>query len=418
MRPGTSCPRSISHAIFVAAGGLISYGPDLIDQYRHAAGYVDRILKGEKPADLPVQAPTKYELVINLKTAKALGLDGAADAARPRRRGDRMIRRREFISLLGGAAAAWPVAARAQQPAGKMIRIGFFGANRSIPSIASYYQAFVTELREQGFSEGQNIAIEYRQQDDPRGPFVAAAELMRTNPELIVASGSEVSLQAVVGASLSIPIVIQAINYDPIERGYVASLSRPGGNITGLFYRQPELAAKQLELLTQAFPERKRLGALWDADSADQFAAAERAARSMQLELQALKQEKPPYDFSAAFATLAQGGVQMVQVLSSPFFAAQRPEIAELAIRHRLPTMFIFRAYVDAGGLMSYGADQIANYRRAAGFVAKILKGAKPADLPIEQPTKFELVVNLKTAKAIGIELPTAILLRADEVIE
>ena len=329
-----------------------------------------------------------------------------------------MIRRRQFISLLGGAAAAWPIAARAQQPAGRMIRIGFFGANRSIPSIASYYQAFVTELREQGFSEGQNIAIEYRRQDDPRGPFVAAAELMRTNPELIVASGSEVSLQAVVGASLSIPIVIQAINYDPIERGYVASLSRPGGNITGLFYRQPELAAKQLELLTQAFPERKRLGALWDADSADQFAAAERAARSMQLEFQALKQEKPPYDFSAAFATLAQGGVQMVQVLSSPFFAAQRPEITELAIRHRLPTMFIFRAYVDAGGLMSYGADQIANYRRAAGFVAKILKGAKPADLPIEQPTKFELVVNLKTAKAIGIELPTAILLRADEVIE
>jgi putative ABC transport system substrate-binding protein len=327
------------------------------------------------------------------------------------------IGRRQFISALGGAAAAWPLAARAQQ-ADKVIRIGFFGADPNIPTIALYYQAFVTELRELGFADGQNVVIEYRRMDEPRGAFVAAAELMRTRPELIVASGPEIALQAVIGASVSVPIVFLAINYDPIERGYVTSLAHPGGNITGVFYRQPELAAKQLELLTQAFPDRKRLGVLWDADSADQFAAGARAARSMQLELQALKLEKPPYDFAAAFANLAQGGAQMVQVLSSPFFAAQRPKIVEVAIQHRLPTMFIFRAYVDVGGLMSYGVDQIANYRRTASYVAKILKGAKPADLPIEQPTKFDFVVNLKTAKAIGIELPTAILLRADEVIE
>jgi ABC-type uncharacterized transport system substrate-binding protein len=222
----------------------------------------------------------------------------------------------------------------------------------------------------------------------------------------------------VVGASRIIPIVIVAVNYDPIERGYVSSLAHPGGNITGAFYRQPELAAKQLELLTQAFPNATRLGVLWDALSADQFAAAEPVARARQLALQPLKLEKPPYDFAAAFRMLAQGGAQMVLVLSSPFFSGHRPEIAEAARAHRLPTMFIFRSYVDSGGLMSYGVDQVPMYRRIAAYIAKIFNGAKPADLPVEQASNFELVVNLRTARALGIELPTAILLRADEVIE
>ena len=293
------------------------------------------------------------------------------------------MRRREFITLLGGAAAAWPLATRAQQT-DKVTRIGFLGASRTIPAIASQYQAFLAELRELGFVENQNLVVAYRNVDDPRGPFVAAAELMRSQVELIVASGPETALQAVVGASGFIPIVIQAINYDPIERGYVTSLARSGG----------------------------------DALSADQFSAAEQAARSMPLELRPVKMEKPPYDFPAAFRTITDGGAQMVLVLSSPHFSEQRPQIGELVIRHRLPSMFIFKAYVVAGGLMSYGVDQMASYRRTATYVAKILKGAKPADLPIEQPTKFELVVNLKTAKAIGVDLPTSILLRADEVIE
>jgi putative ABC transport system substrate-binding protein len=326
------------------------------------------------------------------------------------------MRRRQIISLLGGAAA-WPLATRAQQP-GKVHRVGFLGTSLDIPAVAAQYQAFLAELQELGFSEGRNLIIEYRRFNDPRGPFVVAAELMRSQPDLIVASGPEVTLQAVVGASGFIPIVIMAVNYDPIERGYVASLARPGGNITGLFYRQLELAAKQLELLTQAFPDKTRLAVLFDAQSADQFGAAEQAASSMRLELRPLKLEKPPYDFAAAFRTIAQDGAQMILVLSSPHFAESRPQIGQLVIQHRLPTMFIFKAYVEVGGLMSYGVDQIATYRRLADYVAKILKGARPADLPIEQPTKFELVVNLRTAKAIGIELPTAILLRADEVIE
>jgi putative ABC transport system substrate-binding protein len=326
------------------------------------------------------------------------------------------MKRREFIAILGGAAA-WPLAARAQQP-GKVVRIGFIGASLGSPAMAAQYQAFVTELRDLGFGEGQNVTIDYRQIDDPRGPFAIAAELMRLQVDLIVATGPEVALQAVVGASRSIPIVILAVQYDPIARGYVDSLARPGGNITGVFYRQPELAAKQLELLTQAFPERSRFAILYDANSVDQFSAAEEAAKSMPVELRPLKLEKPPYDFAAAFATMAQGGAQVVLVLSSPSFVEHRPQIAALAIVHRLPTMFVFKSYVAAGGLMSYGVEQLAMYRRIGVYVAKILNGTKPADLPVEQPTKFELVVNLKTAKEIGLELPTSILLRADEVIE
>jgi putative tryptophan/tyrosine transport system substrate-binding protein len=327
------------------------------------------------------------------------------------------VKRRTFISLLGVAGAAWPLAARAQQ-AGKVWRIGILGTSLNVPNLVAYYEAFLAELKALGFEEGKNITINYQLVADPRGTFVAAAELMRSPPDLIWVNGPEVGLQAVVGASGFIPIVILAVNYDPIERGYVSSLAHPGGNITGVFYRQPELAVKQLELLTQAFPNATRLGVVWDALSADQFAAAEPVARARQLALQPLKLEKPPYDFAAAFRTLADGGAQMVLVLSSPFFSEHRPQIAEASRAHRLPTMFIFRSYVDAGGLMSYGVNQVQTYRRIAAYIAKIFNGAKAADLPVEQVSNFELVVNLKTARAIGVELPTAILLRADEVIE
>jgi putative ABC transport system substrate-binding protein len=327
------------------------------------------------------------------------------------------MRRREFITLLGGVAASWPLAARGQQT-GKVVRIGFLGASLNAPATAGLFQQFLDELRDSGFSEGQNLIVEHRRVDDPRGTFVAAAELMRLQVDLIVAQGPEVALQAVIGASRSIPIVLQAINYDPIERGYIASLARPGGNITGLFFRQAELAAKKVELLAQAFPEGTRLGILWDAQTADEFSAAERAAKSLNLELRTLKLDNPPYDFAAAFRTIAQGGAQMLLVLSSPFFAEHRRQLAELAIQHRLPSMFIFKSYVELGGLMAYGVDQAAMYRRTAAYVARILKGTKPADLPIEQPTKFELVINLKTAKVLGLTIPDKILARADEVIE
>jgi putative ABC transport system substrate-binding protein len=303
------------------------------------------------------------------------------------------LTRRYFLSCLGGAAVAWPLPARAQQSASKAVRIGFLGVSLDAPGTAALYQHFLDELLENGFSEGQNLIVEYRRSDDPRGIFVAAAELMRLQVDLIVAQGPEVALQDVVGAS-------------------------PGGNITGLFYRQAELAAKKVELLTQAFPERTRLAILWDALVAEEFSAAEHAAELVHLQLRALKLENPPYDFAAALRTLVRDGAQMLLVLSSPLFAESRARLANLAIEHRLPSMFIFKSYVEAGGLMTYSVDQATMYRRTGAYVARILKGAKPADLPVEQPTKFEFVINLKTAKALGLVIPDNILALADQVIE
>ena len=241
---------------------------------------------------------------------------------------------------------------------------------------------------------------------------------MRTQPELIVVSGGEAALQAVVGASIAVPIVFIAVNFDPIERGYVASLARPGGNITGVVFRQLEFAGKQVELLAEAFPGRTRLAALFDAQTADQFSAAERVAKSLQMQVQPIKLEKLPYDFDVAFRDASTGGAQMMLVLSSTTFTRYRSRIAELAIKHHLPAMYTAKHYVDAGGLMSYGVDFPTVFRKTANYVGRILKGAKAADLPVEQATKFQMVVNLKTARAIGIELPTSMLLRADEVIE
>jgi putative tryptophan/tyrosine transport system substrate-binding protein len=327
------------------------------------------------------------------------------------------MRRRDFVTL-AGSAAVWPFAARAQQQ-GKQARIGFLSSLPDNPMMVAGYSAFSNELRQRGWIEGQNLIIEYRYINDPKTDLAAqVADLVRSNIDLLVTGGPENVLQTAVNATRTIPIAMMAVNFDPIARGYVASLAQPGGNVTGIFFRQLELAQKQLELLTQAFPERKKIAALYDALSADQFAASEKTATQMNLEFHGLKLENPPYDFNAAFHALAQGSAQMLLVLSSPYFTSSQRLIAGLAIEQHLPTMFIFRTYVEAGGLMSYGVDFVAMNRRIADYVDKILNGAKPADIPVEQPTKFELTVNLKTARAIGVEVPLSIQLRADEVIE
>jgi putative ABC transport system substrate-binding protein len=329
------------------------------------------------------------------------------------------IGRRQLIAGLGGAAVAWPLAAQAQQLAGRNARIGLLRTSLDDPVTKIGYPAFIDELKKSGFSEGQNLTVEaVRIDQDTQRLFAETADLVRSNVELVIVEGTEIGLQAAVAASPTIPILMWANNFDPIARGYVKSLPRPGGNITGVVSLQTELAAKQVELLTQAFPERTRLAVLWDGISADQFSAAERQARLLHLDVQSLKLENPPYDFDAAFRTLAAGAPQMLLVLSSPFFTPSRAHIAELAIQQRLPTMFIFKAYVQAGGLISYGIDPSAIFRQIGSYAGKILNGTKPADLPVEQAVKFELVINLKTAKAIGVELSTAIQLRADEVIE
>ena len=328
------------------------------------------------------------------------------------------MKRREFITLLGGAAAAWPLGARAQQT-GRIARVGVLGPDLSNPVTGPGYQVFLSELRKLGFTEGQNLVMEYRRTDEGlQKAFTGANEIIAAKADVLVANGPEIALQAATAARPAVPVVMLANNYDPFARGYVKSLAQPGGNVTGLFYRQPELAVKQLELLVEAFPERTRVAVLSDSASPDQLSAIEGAVQSMRLSLRSLKLENPPYDFDAAFRTVVQGEAQMLHILSSPLFTPQSALIAELAIRNRLPTMFIFRHYVEAGGLMSYGVDTKPMWRRAASYVAKILRGAQPSDLPVEQAANFEFAVNLKTAKAIGVTLPTSILLRADEVIE
>jgi putative tryptophan/tyrosine transport system substrate-binding protein len=332
------------------------------------------------------------------------------------------MRRREFITGFGGAAA-WPLMARAQGQSvqfgpERMARVGVVGPDVANPVSRPGIKIFLAELGKLGFTEGANLIVEFRRSDSMQEAFTGANELVAAKTDVLVAFGPEIALQAAVAARPAVPIVMLANNFDPFARGYVKTLAQPGGNVTGFYYRQPELAAKQLELLVEAFPERKRVAVLWDVHTVDQFAAAERAAGSMGLSSRALKLENPPYNLEAAFHNISQHSAQMLHVLSSPLFTPHRHRIAELAIQHRLPSMFIFSTYVTAGGLMSYGVDTGPAWRRAASSVAKILRGAKPADLPVEQVTSFEFAVNLKTAKAIDITLPTSILLRADEVIE
>jgi ABC-type uncharacterized transport system substrate-binding protein len=328
------------------------------------------------------------------------------------------MKRRDFVMLLGGAGVAWPLAAHAQEP-GRIYRIGLLSGAHDSPVMAPGYPAFREELRKRGFIEGRNLIVEARStREESHRLFVDVADLVRSNVDLIVAVGPEVALKAVLAASRTIPIVMWAGNFDPIEHGYVQSLARPGGNVTGVFTRQPELAAKQVELLKETFPERTRVTVLWDALSTDQLRGTQDAAKSLHLNLQPLKLENPPYDIEAAFRRVVESDPQMLLVLSSPLFGPHHKEIAEQTIRHRLPAMFMLKNFVVEGGLISYGPHVPASFQRVADYVAKILNGTKPAELPVEQPTRFELVVNLKTAKAIGIELPTSLLLRADEVIE
>jgi putative tryptophan/tyrosine transport system substrate-binding protein len=328
------------------------------------------------------------------------------------------MRRRDVLWLMAAAACSVPVAGFAQ-PTARSFRIGVLGGAADNPIMGPAYDAFLAELGRLGYREGENLTVLRQGVVDNAAVLAAKAkEFADSKVDVLVSLGTESALKAVVASSKTIPIVFVANNFDPIALDYVKSLAKPGGNVTGIFLRQTELAEKQVDLLIEACPDRKRLAILWDAVSTDQFTSAEVRAKRFGLQVQSLKMEKPPYDLDAAFRSSADGGSQMLLALTSPFFGVQSGRLIELTIRHRLPGMFIFKPWASAGGLMSYGADNVAMYAQSASFVAKILQGAKPVDLPVELPTKFELAVNLKTAKAIGVELPTSILLRANEVIE
>jgi len=326
------------------------------------------------------------------------------------------MRRRDLIFVLASSIVMRPAFSRAQQEA-QIARIGFLSPNPR-ESFAAF-DAFTAELADLGYRDGQNLTIYFRfLGDDIGGLSKAAPELVQNQVDVIVAAGPEAALQAALRASSSVPVVILAVNYDPVARGYISSLAHPGGRVTGIVYRQPDLAEKQLQLLREAIPEASRLAILWDALSGDQMGALQRGAQGRNLTITSIKLEHPPYDFDVVFRTLAAHSPQMVLVLSSPYFNRDRTHIGALARQYRLPTMFTFQTYVAAGGLMFYGADTAALHRRAAHQVAKILRGAKPGDLPVEQPTYLKLVINLDTAKALGLTIPQSILARADEVIE
>jgi len=226
------------------------------------------------------------------------------------------------------------------------------------------------------------------------------------------------ALKAAEEATATVPIIMVAIDYDPLARGHIASLAHPGGNVTGVFLQQLELTAKRLQLLTEAVPRISRLWVLWDAMSADQFKAAQTAAALLRIPLEPVQLTDLPYNYERALAGTDGMRGEALMVMTSPLLSRDQARVPELALRHRLPSIFVFKANTDAGGLMSYGPSVPEMFRIAAGYVDKIAKGAKPEDLPVEQPTKFELVVNLKTAKALGLTIPPFMLARADEVIE
>ena len=332
------------------------------------------------------------------------------------------MKRREFISILGGAAVGWPLATHAQQPA-KMPRIGFLAtAPFDTPEFREARDPFLQGMRELGYVEGQNIIIEYRSAEGKQERFTSLAnDLVRMNVDLIVALATP-HARAAQQATRTIPIVVPVMS-DPVGDGLVASLARPGGNITGLTSLAPELTPKMLDLLSQALPGLSRVAALWHpgATSArtagETWKATETTAASLRLQLR-LVEVPGADDIDSAFDSIDRERPEALLLVQSSMFFTERRRITALVAKHRLPSIFNAREYAALGGLMAYGASAAERFRRSATYVDRILKGAKPADLAVEQPTKFELVINLKTAKALGLTVPPLLLAQADEVIE
>ncbi|MDR3489214.1 MAG: ABC transporter substrate-binding protein [Bradyrhizobium sp.] len=327
------------------------------------------------------------------------------------------MRRREFITLLGGAAVAWPLIPRVEaQSAAKVYRVGFLlGATGE--SVASLFHALEEGLRELGYVEGRNIVFVQRYGDGrmERLPDLAA-ELVRLKVDVIV-TGTNLHVAAVRRATTTIPIVM-IFTADPVGAGFVASLARPGGNVTGLTAdASPDLWAKYLSLLKEVVPGLSRVGVLGQVASQVGFAELEAASQNLGVALEVADLQRPE-DIDRAFATMISQRVEALVVVVGPLTYLLRQEIADAALKHQLPAMTNASQFAQAGLLMSYGPNVEDLYRQAATYVDKILRGASPADLPVGQPTKFEFVINMKTAKALGLEVPPSLLATADEVIE
>ena len=329
------------------------------------------------------------------------------------------MRRREFITLIGGATV-WPLAARAQQPGGKVPRIGYLSPGSASPGPLAHHDEFQRGLSELGYIEGRNIVIEYRFAD---GKFdrldQLAAEFVRLNVDIIVSVVTQASLAAK-NATSTIPIVIVSVG-DPVGAGLIASLARPGANVTGTSAMAPQIIGKSLALLKQTVPTVSPVAVLWNPNNVTYqgqiLRETEMAAGKLDIELQTFGVRSPD-EFDRTFAAVSSARAASLLVLPDPVFSAYTARITSLANKSRLPAMYGLREDAVAGGLMAYGPKYADLYRRAASYVDKILKGAKPADLPVEQPTKFNFVINLKTANTLGLTIPPGVLAIADEVIE
>jgi ABC-type uncharacterized transport system substrate-binding protein len=318
------------------------------------------------------------------------------------------VKRREFITLAGGAAT-WPLVARAQiQP--KMLRVGFVGVQ---PRESPVYGNFLKRMAELGYQEGRNFAFEYIQTPDIEGYEKNYRELAARKVDVFLAVGNERALRAALLAAEGKPIAFLAVDFDPLARGYVASLSRPGGNVTGIFVRQVELAAKRVEIARQAFPQATVIGIAFDTVSPEQRDAAAEAVRKSGLEPRMVKVKG---DYADAFAAMDDARGQPIILPASPIFLRDRAAIAQALLERGIPSVAAFRENMEAGALISYGFDLMGLFYDIASYIHQIARGAKPADMPIEQSPRFYMAVNLKTAASLGISLSDVFVARANEV--
>jgi putative ABC transport system substrate-binding protein len=330
------------------------------------------------------------------------------------------MRRREFIAGLGGAAVVGPRGAWGQQASmPRPLRIGFVHpvSPKDVPPL---YVAFVGRLRELGYVEGDTLAIEYiNLEGQPGRHDEAMRELVRRRVDLIYALGQDETLRAAMAATSTIPIVMLAISYNPLEKGYVTSLARPTGNVTGIYVLETELIGKRLQLFKDAFPERRAAFGFWNDEAAPAWRAAADAAPLLGIALAGVEVRNPPYDYERGLLQVAPEFRGALFMPSSAFFVRDAERLAAFALHHRmLSCCESLPRFVEVGILMTYGADVVAAARRAAEIADRIARGAKPSDLPVEQPTRFTMRINLKTAKVLGVTLPPTFLARADEVIE